>query len=105
MSDRLQQLTGLHRADPTDPFCTYGIAMEYQKVGRHDEAVDWLKKTLEIDGNYCYAFYHMAKILSDSGDDDEARRVLGNGIQTAAGCGDEHALGEMRELLELLEES
>ena len=102
MSDRLDQLTGLHKADPTDPFCTYGIAMEHEKAGRHDEAVNWLKKTIEVDENYCYAFYHMAKIVSDCGDDDEAKRILDNGMQAARASGDEHALSEMQELLEML---
>ncbi len=105
MSDRLTQLTFLHEADPTDPFCTYGIAMEHEKAGRHDEAVDWLKKTIEIDRTYCYAFYHMAKIHSDCGNDDEARRVLDGGMQAARTSGDEHALSEMQELLEALDES
>ncbi len=29
MPDRLEQLTKLHEADPSDPFCTYGIALEH----------------------------------------------------------------------------
>ena len=101
--DRLAQLTGLHESDPTDPFCAYGIAMEHEKAGRHDDAVDWLRKTIEIDGSYCYAFYHMAKILSDRGDDDEARLVLHSGMEAAKAGGDGHALEEMEELMGVLE--
>jgi hypothetical protein len=105
MPDCLAQLTGLHEADPTDPFCAYGIAMEHQKAGRSDAAIDRMKKTLEIDTNYCHPFYHMEKIHSECGGDAEAHRVLKSGMQAARSSGDEHALSEMQELLDMLNAS
>ena len=102
MSTRLEQLTQLHQADPTDPFCTYGIALEHAKASDRDEAIQWLDKTLELDAHYCYAFYQKARILFEHGDTEGARNVLESGMAAARSCNDEHALSEMDELLQTL---
>jgi tetratricopeptide (TPR) repeat protein len=98
MSPRLAQLHKLHNADPTDPFLTYGIALEVSKTGAYDEAIAWLDKTLAIDAKYCYAYFQKAKMLSAKGDDDAARTVLKTGIGIAQ-TADAHAASEMSELL------
>jgi len=97
MTDRLDQLKKLYDADPDDAFCTYGIALELAKSGQHDEALSWLKKTLEIDADYFYAYYQQGRILSEQGDDDAALAALDAGITAAKGK-DDHAAGEMQEL-------
>lgn len=101
-ADRLAQLLKLHQADPADPFCTYGIALEHFKAARHDEAIQWLDRTLQIDPGYCYAYFQKAKALSEKGDDAGARAVLNQGITTATriGTGESlHAAEEMRGLM------
>ncbi len=101
-SSRLEQLTKLHEADPTDPFCAYGIALEHVKAQQHDEAIRWFDKTIEADPAYCYAYYHKAKLLIDIGQDESARAVLRVGLETATQAGDDHAHSEITELLESL---
>ena len=103
MSNRLEQLTQLHEADPTDPFCAYGIALEHAKAQRHDEAIRWFDKTIEIDPAYCYAYYHKAKLLAEVGQNEPARATLKVGLETAATAGDDHAHREITELLESLD--
>jgi tetratricopeptide (TPR) repeat protein len=103
MSDRIAQLESLHRADPKDPFCTYGIAMEHAKAERHEEALAWLDKTLALDPRYCYAYYHKAKVLTELGRSAEARTILQTGLAAALEAHDTHAHGEMTTLLEALE--
>lgn len=102
MSERLEQLEKLYEADPTDPFLTYGIAIEHAKAEESDQAIRWLKKTLEIDPLYCYAFYQQAKIFSEQGDNAQARHVLEKGMVAAKQASDDHAHSEMAELLETL---
>ena len=103
MPDRLEQLTKLHIADPVDPFVTYGIALEHGKQQRYEQAIQWLNKTLELDPNYCYAFFQKAKMSSELGDDAAARKILEQGIATAEQIGDEHAQSELAELLTSLD--
>lgn len=99
MSDRLEKLRNLFNADPTDPFVTYGIALEHGKAERFDEALEWLDRTLGLDEHYLYAYFQKAKMFSELGQDDEARAVLGKGMKMAQAAGDDHARSEMAELL------
>jgi tetratricopeptide (TPR) repeat protein len=102
MSDRLAQLTKLHQTDPDDPFCTYGIAMEHAKAGQHDEALEWLDKTLAADKLYCYAYYQKAKTLSELGRADDANDAISAGIEAAKQAGDNHAQQELAELMDAI---
>ncbi len=99
-SARLEQLTKLYGLDPKDPFLTYGIALEHTKTGAYQEAIKWLDKTLELDGNYFYAYFQKGKALSALGEEDDARAVLEKGMAAAKAKGDMHAHGEMQGLLE-----
>lgn len=103
MPARLEQLLQFHQADPKDPFCTYGIAMEYAKQGQLGQAIEWLDKTLVIDARYCYAYYHKAHLQAEQGNIVAAREVLGRGMAIAQQTGDGHAYNEMAELLASLE--
>ncbi len=102
MTDRLEQLTKLHDADPTDPFTAYGIALEHAKAARHQDALHWLDQTLELDAQYCYAYYQKARIQSETGKHDDARQTLQVGMTTAQQAGDDHAREEMATLLETI---
>lgn len=102
MSPRLEQLLKLHKADPNDPFCTYGIALEHAKAGDPDAALTWLEKTLAADAHYFYAYFQKAKMFIDKGEEDEARAVLETGIKLArerATPESLHAAEEMSALL------
>lgn len=99
MSDRLTKLQALFDADPTDPFVTYGIALEHAKMDRLDEAIEWLDRTLGLDEHYLYAYFQKAKLLSELGRDDEARAILTQGMTAAKQAGDDHAHSEMTELM------
>ena len=103
MAERLEQLLKLYEADPSDPFLTYGIALEHAKAGRHDEAVVWLDKTLALDGQYCYAYYQKARMYSETGRDEQARQAVEAGMAAAKLAGDEHAHSELAELLASIE--
>lgn len=102
MNDRLQSLMKFYEKDPRDTFATYAIAMEHRKAGALDEAVSWYDRTLEIDPDHGYAYYHKAVTLLDLGRADEARGVIEQGIARTTARGDEKASGELRELLATL---
>lgn len=102
MSDRLEQLSKLHAANPVDPDLTYMIALEYVKACDPVNAIDWLDRTLDIDIDYLYAYFQKAKALSNRGEHDAARESLKIGIEKAAQCGDAKAQNELSELLATL---
>lgn len=100
MADRIQQLQALLQNEPDDPFCLYGLALEYAKLGRHEEAVTWFDKTLKADPNYCYAYFHKAKSQSESGDTALAAETLRVGLKRARSVGDAKAAGEIASFLD-----
>lgn len=100
MTNRLEQLHKLHKTDPTDPFVTYGIALEYGKGKEPEQAIKWFDLTLELDSNYCYAYYQKARLLSDQGLADQARAVLKQGLDASTRAGDDHARDELSQLLD-----
>ena len=108
MTQRLEQLKKLHAADPADPFCTYGIALEINKAGQVEEALAWLDKTLELDPHYCYAYFQKGKILGDAGRGSEARAILTQAIEMARNIPNDpeaaHAAQEMAALLDSIDE-
>jgi len=99
--DRLDQLRKLHDADPSDPFCTYGIAMELIKRDESEQAMAWLDKTLALDADYCYAYFQKAKLLTARGDRAAALAVIDAGIEQASKLGDQKARDELRSLREM----
>ena len=101
MSDRLEQLQKMHEADPDDPFCTYGIALEHAKAGDGETALQWLDKTLEADADYAYAYFQKGRILGELGRTREAEAILDTGIARARAVGDSEAAHAAEEMTEL----
>ena len=103
MANRLAELQRLLEREPNDPFLRYGIAMEHKKASRFDEALDWFRKTLEVEATYCYAYYQQAQIYEERGETAAAKKVYKAGIKAANKCNDAHAAGEMQAALDLLD--
>lgn len=104
MTDRLNQLEQMLAADPTDADLPYMIALEHAKAEDFAKAIDWLDKTLSLNGHYHYAYFQKAKMLSELGDDMAALETLALGIEQAQQAGDMKALGELSELRAMLAE-
>jgi tetratricopeptide (TPR) repeat protein len=98
MSDRLEQLRRLLDTDPTDAFCLYAIGMEYASLGEHEAAVAHLQQSLMADPQQPYACFQLARALAGLRRPAEAATAIEEGIEIAAGQGDEHAAAELHEL-------
>ncbi|MEM7625123.1 MAG: tetratricopeptide repeat protein [Planctomycetota bacterium] len=98
MADRLEQLLKLHAADPDDADVPYMIALEHAKADDPAEAIAWLDRALALDPGYHYAYFQKAKMLSELGEDEDARAVLDQGIARASADGHAKAVGELEEL-------
>ncbi|MGH7175896.1 MAG: hypothetical protein ACREJC_00820 [Tepidisphaeraceae bacterium] len=103
MSDRLSQLQQMLERTPDDAFLLYGIAMEHKKLGATEDALRFLKRTIEADPNYCYAYYQRGQLFAQIGDRESARRCYHHGIEAAGRAGDAHAREELQAALDLLE--
>ncbi len=100
MNRRLEQLLDFYRKDASDPFVTYGIAMEYFKAGDVGQGLHWLDATIALDADYAYAYYQKARALAEDGRAEEARAAIEQGLAAASRKGDSHAASELATLRE-----
>lgn len=96
---RLEQLEALLVKEPDDAFLNFGLAMELAKSERFDESLKRFDRVMELEPTYVAAHFHKGKTLLSMGDVEAAKQALRVGIETAVRCGEQHAQGEMEELL------
>lgn len=88
---------------PNDPELRYMLAMEYVSSGDDMRAVRCFQELIDIAPNYPPAYHQAGRSLQRLNRVTEARDILSKGIPIAQKQGDQHAAGEMTELLESLE--
>lgn len=105
MPDRIAQLKAMLESEPNDPFCLYGMAMEYAKMGQHQSATSWFDLAINADPTYTYAYYHKAKSQEAAGDVRGAAATLREGIERARTAGDTKAINEIGAYLDELDQA
>jgi len=100
--DRLAMLNEILAQNPNDAFARYGVAMEYSKNGDAERALDEFNKLLAANPEYTAGYFMAAQTLARAGRNDEARKMLGDGIASAKRTGNAHAQSEMEAMLEEL---
>jgi predicted Zn-dependent protease len=100
--DRTEALKTILARNPGDPLARYGLAMEYVKAGRFEEAVAEFRTLVAATPDHSYAYFHGAQTLEKLNRPDEARAMYGDGIEAARRKGDTHARGELEAALEQL---
>ncbi|RYZ08209.1 MAG: tetratricopeptide repeat protein [Myxococcales bacterium] len=99
MNKRLAFLEQHCAAGTADSFAFYGLAMEYRKEGRIDDAIATFTRLREKDSAYVPMYLMAGQTLIDSGRSEEARSWLESGIEVARAKHDSHALGELESAL------
>jgi Tfp pilus assembly protein PilF len=99
---RLDQLTKMLRTEPADRFLNFALAMEYVKVGRHEEALAQFTRVTELDRAYVPAYFQKADLLVSLNRHAEAKHVYADALTAAEQSGDKHAAQKVREALALL---
>ena len=81
--------------EPGDPFMLYALATDHAKEGEHESAIEYFAKTIEADGDYCYAYFHQARSFEALGRIDEAKLTLDIGLQAAKRVNDAQGINEI----------
>jgi Flp pilus assembly protein TadD len=100
---RRQQIEEMLAAEPNDPELHYMLAMEHVSGGDDAGAVNCFRELLRLRPDYPPAYHQAGRALQRLDRIAEARAVLQQGIPVALKKGDQHAAGEMQELLDMLE--
>lgn len=93
--DRLAMLQQMAAQKPDDPFPRYGLAMEYKKQGRADEAWSTFEALMESHPDYVASYLMAGNLLESMGRSDEAAGIYDRGMDVAKAAGDAHSLSEL----------
>jgi tetratricopeptide (TPR) repeat protein len=99
-TDRLESLLSLAEQDPENTFLRYGLAMEFARLDRTEEALQSFRQLIEKNPLYVAAYYQMGTLLVRRGEIEEARRIYSEGIEAAVQKADWHAKSELEAALE-----
>lgn len=81
--DRLETLQRMARARPDDPRALFGLALEYERLERWEDAERELRVYLARADDEGNAWGRLARVLRRLGRDDEARDAYQRGIEAA----------------------
>jgi tetratricopeptide (TPR) repeat protein len=87
---------------PNDAFARYGLALECAKDGDNRAAAEHFERLLEATPEYVAGYFQFAQLLARLGQQEQARKLLSDGIVVAQKAGDMHARDEMQAALNLL---
>ena len=98
-NSRLELLEEFVAQRPTDSFSHFGLAMEYAKADRGQDALATFQKLLGFNSDYTAAYYHAGVLLAKQGRTEEARQMLTRGLEVAARHNDFHTHSELQQAL------
>jgi predicted Zn-dependent protease len=102
MSKRLLFLEKTVSEGSEDPFAWYGLAMEYRRLERHEDALRVFGELRKKKPDYVPMYLMCGQMLEQMARRDEAREWLEAGVVAARGAGQAHALGELEAALAAL---
>jgi predicted Zn-dependent protease len=98
-SKRLAFLQKTTADGSTDPLAWYGLAMEYRKLERWDEALQTFTTLRAMKPDYVAMYLMCGQMLESLTRTDEARQWLEAGLEQARSKGDGHAVSELESAL------
>jgi hypothetical protein len=102
LNKRLVLLERLLASGQADSFAHYGLAMEYKKLGRIDDALSVFVTLRQKDRSYVPQYLMAGQMLAAAARPAEARDWLEQGIAEARSTGNTHALSELEGALATL---
>ncbi len=104
MNKRLQMLEQMTAAGQADAFAWYGLAMEYRRLERLDDALAAFTKLRAQAPSYLPQYLMAGQSLLEAGRKDEARDWLTAGLRLATETGDHKTSGELQQALDEIAE-
>ena len=99
---RIDALRRMAEARPDDPRARFGLALEFERLGRWEEVVGELGAYLERTTDEGNAYGRLARALLHLGREEEARDAYRRGIEAAHRHGHPTMAMEFEEALEEL---
>jgi predicted Zn-dependent protease len=103
-SKRLAFLEKTTAEGSKDPLAWYGLAMEYRKLERWDEALQTFSTLRTMAPDYVAMYLMCGQMLQGIARTEDARAWMEAGLSAAQKKGDAHAAGELETALAALED-
>jgi len=97
--ERIEAFKAMVAAEPEQEMVWYGLANEYVKLERWDEAADALRQVVKLNADFTAAYQMLGTSLANQGRREEAQRAWTDGIEVANRTGAWKARQHMEGLL------
>lgn len=97
---RIENLQRMLEKHPDDARLRFGLALEYEKLGRWEEVVGQLERYLQLTDDEGNAWGRLGAALRQLGRDEDARAVYRKGIEAAARHNHPTMSAEFEEILD-----
>jgi Tfp pilus assembly protein PilF len=94
--ERIEKLKEYLLKEPNDAFLQHALALEYIKTGNDPDARKLFEEILQRDPAYIGSYYHLARLLERTGEQEQAIIVYEQGMLQAKQAGDMHAYNELQ---------
>ena len=98
--NRVEILKGFLDDNPNDSFSRYALALEYVKLGQHDDAVREFETVKKKDPDYLATYFQLGQLYLKMGQAHEAEKTFRTGISVASKAGDDHTRSELEGALD-----
>jgi len=98
--ERIQKLHEFLKASPNDNFLKHALALEYIKINEPLKARVLFEEILTQNPGYIGSYYHLAKLLEQTGEKENAITWYEKGMTEAKKAGDNHAYSELQNAYE-----
>jgi predicted Zn-dependent protease len=97
--ERIEAFKAMAAQQPEQEMVWYGLANEYVKLERWDEAADALRRVVKLNADFTAAYQMLGTALLNQGQREEARRAWTDGIEVANRTGAWKARQHMETLM------
>lgn len=94
--ERIEKLKAFLLSNPADSFLQHALALEYIKIGDDGSARILFEEILARDHTYIGSYYHLARLLERTGEQELAIKWYEKGMAAAKDAGDQHAYNELQ---------
>jgi Tfp pilus assembly protein PilF len=94
--DRISRITEFLQSNPKDNFLRHALALEYIKIGDTTGARVLFEAILTESPDYVGSYYHLAKLLTEMGEQALAIEWYEKGMAAAKLAKDQHAYNELQ---------
>ena len=97
---RIEKLLEFIKTSGPDSFLQHALALEYIKIDEDEEARKLFNEILLREPTYIGSYYHLAKLLEQTGEKENAIIWYEKGMAEAKKAGDNHAYSELQSAYE-----